>query len=85
MATCTTVGQPREDLSKGLGMSGKVGAIARGDFLITSIMLVLPWLVLPSPVPSFQPIFCSILFPLLLESMALWGSPADSFSFMAAR
>ena len=51
-------------------------------------MDVRPWLVLPKPRPSFQPILCSILLPILLESsfLGFWSRcSAISACSMAAR
>ncbi len=45
---------------------------------------VLPWLLFPRPRPSFQPIFCSILLPMLDSSMFRSDLVADSASVMAA-
>ena len=56
--------------------------------VLTSIMDVRPWLVLPKPRPSFQPILCSILLPILLESsfLGFWSRcSAISACSMAAR
>ena len=51
-------------------------------------MDVRPWLVLPNPRPSFQPILCSILLPILLLSsfLGFWSRcSAISACSMAAR
>ena len=55
--------------------------------LLTSIMDVRPWLVLPKPKPSFHPIFCSILLPILLLSsfLGFWSLCENSACSMAAR
>ena len=56
--------------------------------VLTSIMDVRPWLVLPKPRPSFHPILCSILLPILLESsfLGFWSRcSAISACSMAAR
>ena len=50
-------------------------------------MDVRPWLVLPKPSPSFHPIFCSILLPILLLSsfLGFWSLCENSACSMAAR
>lgn len=47
-------------------------------------MEVLPWFILPSPCPSFQPIFCSILLPMLLESMFFSEAEATALASISS-
>merc|ERR1719264_2139450 len=47
-----------------------------------STISVLPWFFLPSPMPSFQPIFCSILLPLLSEPIFCFPSTPPARSTM---
>ena len=50
------------------------------------MMVVRPWLLFPRPRPSFQPILCSILLPILLLSSFLGSLVCvNSASSMAAR